>query len=344
MSSIAMRREIASLALLTLAGGASLPACASPTVVRKSETAQRKEVAGQGEYRWEPRAGWVRPTRGKWGAPAQIRAEAREAFDAGAHADALEGFLAYQALAPADDPAAAEIRLWIGECYFALGNYEQALERYREVYQKHKPEGEILTKAFQRVYEIAMAYLHKQAVCSFLGIAYNCPGHGIELLVGDDGLLTEFPNLPFADDALYEIANHYFVEKQYPEALPVYGRLVREYPQSKWRGPAEYLVALSTFKQVRGVNYDEKLILDAERKFRAYLENNPRGPQAEDAREKVRELMEILGEKNLSVAKFYLRESEPAAARIYLRIVLDRYSSTFAAREAREIQRQLEKT
>ena len=333
-----------SIHLVTLAGVSALAACASPTVVRKSETPQHKEVAGQGDYRWEPRGGWVRPTRGKWGTPAQIRAEAREAFDAGAHADALEGYLVCLQLTPADDPAVAELKLWVGECYYYLGNYEQALERYREVYQKHKPEGEILTKAFQRVYEIAMAYIHKQAVCSFIGIPYDCPGHGIELLVGDDGLLTEFPNLAFADDALYEIANHYFVARQYPEALPVYGRLVREYPQSKWRGPAEYHVALSTFKQIRGVDYDEKLIIDAERKFRAYLENNPRGPQAEDAREKVRELMEILGEKNLRVAKYYLRESEPGAARIYLRIVLDRYSSTFAAREAREIQQQLEKT
>ncbi|MBI4604287.1 MAG: outer membrane protein assembly factor BamD, partial [Planctomycetes bacterium] len=120
-------------------------------------------------------------------------------------------------------------------------------------------------------------------------------------------------------------------------------RLVRDYPQSEWRAQAEYYLALSVFKQIRGVDYDEKLILDAQRKFRAYLEENPRGPQAEDARQKLGEIVEMLGEKNLRLAKFYLRESEPAAAKIYLRIVLERYTSSAAAREAREIQRGLER-
>ena len=57
-----------------------LAACTSPAVVRQSETSQRREVPGQGTYQWEAKAGWVRPSRGKWGPPAQVRAEAREAF------------------------------------------------------------------------------------------------------------------------------------------------------------------------------------------------------------------------------------------------------------------------
>ncbi len=50
----------------------------------------------------------------------------------------------------------------------------------------------------------------------------------------------------------------------------------------------------------------------------------------------------MLAAKYLRIAKFYLRESEPRAARIYLRRVLIRYTDSTAAREAREIQHQLD--
>ncbi|MBI4602436.1 MAG: tetratricopeptide repeat protein, partial [Planctomycetes bacterium] len=207
--------------------GILLSACASSAVVRKDDTPRTKEVAGQGDYAWEARSGWVRPTRGKWGPPAQVRAESREAFDAGAYADALEGLLFYKGQVPSDDPTLPETSFLIAECYYQLGNYEKAVETYRDVYGKGKPEGDILNRSFQRVHDIAMDYLHERAICSFLGFSYGCPGRGIELLVGEDGLITQYPNLPFADDAIHEIAVYYFRDEQYPEAVPVFERLVR---------------------------------------------------------------------------------------------------------------------
>jgi len=320
-----------------------LAACANPAVVARSATPRTKEVPGRGEYRWEAHSGWIRPSLGGWGSPAQIRTDARKAFDSGSYADALDGFRAYKERIPANVGSLGETNFMIAECYYHLDRYDDAIEFYREVYQKSKPKGDILNRTFQRVYDIAMDYLKETAACSFLGLYYNCPGRGIDLLVGDNGLITEYPNLSFADDAIYAIGTHYFNIKEYPEATPIYERLINHYPQSEWHGLAEYYVALSIFKQVRGTDYDEKVIQDAERKFRLYLEHYPRGPQAEDAREKLREITQILGAKNLKIAKFYLRESEPGAAKIYLRIVLDKYPRSTAAREAREIQRKLER-
>jgi outer membrane protein assembly factor BamD (BamD/ComL family) len=100
---------------------------------------------------------------------------------------------------------------------------------------------------------------------------------------------------------------------------------------------------MAVYKQIRGRDYDQKLVLDAERRFRTYLEDQPRGPQAEAARQKLAEISDLQGARYLQVAKFYLNESEPRAARIYLRLVLDRYATSTAAREAREIQGQLDR-
>ena len=64
----------------------------------------------------------------------------------------------------------------------------------------------------------------------------------------------------------------------------------------------------------------------------------------ESSRAKVREINELEGEKNLRIAKFYLRDSQPRACEIYLRRVLDRYPNSRAAREAREIRAELDKS
>jgi outer membrane protein assembly factor BamD (BamD/ComL family) len=329
-------RTIAVSSLLLFLG------CTSATVVRKSEVPTVKTVPGEGPYTWQSPGGWIRPRRGTWGTTAEVRAESRKAFDSGAYADALDGLLVLKSRLPSTDPTLAETNFLIAECYYHLGNYDQAVIIYREVYRKNRPAQDILDRTFLRVYDIALDYLRGKVDCRFLFVNYSCPGTGIDLLIGEEGLITEYPYLTFADDALMEIATHYFDRKEYPEAVPLFQR-VAEDPRSEWRELAEYQVAMSVYKQIRGRDYDQKLVLDAERRFRLYLENQPRGPQAEAARQKLVELSELQGARYLQVAKFYLNESEPRAAKIYLRLVLDRYGTSTAAREAREIQGQLDK-
>lgn len=327
--------------LLALVYASLLAGCSSATVVERSDVPQVKDVPGAGSYTWNEDAGWVRPREGNWGNAPHIRAESRKAFDGGAHADALAGLLALKDRLPSDDPSLAETNFLIAECYYHLGNYDDAIEYYSEVYKKNRPPQDILDKTFQRIYDIAMDYLRGKASCEIILISYNCPGRGIEILVGEQGLITQYPYLTFADDALMEIAGYYFGREEYPEAVPFYERVAQD-PKSEWRELAEYQLGLATFKQIRGADYDQKIILESEQLFRRYLEDQPRGPQAESVREKLAEIAEMQGDKNLGIAKFYLRESQIRAARVYLRVVLDRYATSTAAREAREIQRQLD--
>jgi outer membrane protein assembly factor BamD (BamD/ComL family) len=317
--------------------------CSSPQEP-SAATPRAKVVYGEEHYTWESGDGWVKPRRGNWGTVLEIRAECAKAFEAGAYADALEGYLVLKEKLPAADPSMAEVNFRIGECYYHLGDYEEALDYYEEVYRKDKPPSDILNRDFQRMYEISMDYVLGKASCSLLFIPYKSTGHGIDLLLGPKGLITEYPYLAFADDAIMEVAKHYYDGKEYPEAFPLYERVVRDYPRSEWRDLAQFQLAMCLFRQVRGADYDQALVQDTERKFRAYLQENPRGQHAEEARTKLREIAELEGEGYLRKAKFYLRESEPRAARIYLRIVLEKYTTTLAAREAREIQRQLEKS
>lgn len=319
--------------------------CTSATIEEQDTDPRFEIVDGRGDYEWEPDTGWVRPEGGAWGASDTVRRESGEALQAEAYADALVGYLELESRIEEGDTSIAEIQFNIAECYYNLGHYDEAVDYYRRVYREGKPEENIAAAARQRVYEIAMDFLHGRSACRTLGFRHTCPRHGIKLLLDEeDGLIREYPFLSFADEALMEIGQYYYEDKQYPEAVPIYEQIVNEYSTpgfSTWTGPAQFQLGLCWYQQVRGADYDERTIHRAIKEFSRYQEIG--GAHTQDAGDYIRELREMLAAKYLRIAKFYLRESEPRAARIYLREVLDRFTNSTAAREAREIQRQLDR-
>ena len=140
-----------------------------------------------------------------------------------------------------------------------------------------------------------------------------------------------------------EVAKHYFDHGEFAEAEHVLERMVRDYPQSTWNPTAEFQIALAVRRQLRGVDYDQEALKKARQKFNLYLNHHPRGSQVDEARGYLRDLAEMEGRHDLKIAKYYLRESQPQAAMLYLRSVILNNPRTDAAREAREIYENLEK-
>jgi outer membrane protein assembly factor BamD len=205
---------------------------------------------------------------------------------------------------------------------------------------RRSPGETIFNQTLNRIYTIGLAFLHGRAKRSFLGVSYWSPTHGVEVLLGEKGLLTRFP-LQRYSSAVWEIAEYYFNKSQYSEAEKVYEQLVRQFPESEWAEQAEYKLAVSVYNQVRGVEYDQEPLKRARRRFGTYRARFPRGNYNEKVREYLREIAEIEAQHDLTVAKYYLRESRPRAARFYLRSVLLNNPKTDAAREARPMWEQL---
>jgi len=323
-------------------GAAVLSGCAVSEIPEQEIEPRFVEVDGAGRFHWTAERGWVRSVGGNWGSTEQVRVEARKAFDAGYYADALDGFMVLEERGGA--VRIKDLNYYIADCYYRLGHYEQALEYFRPVYRRDFPSPQLVDTARQRVFDIGMTYLKMRKTLSLFGFSYTSPEHGIDILADPvDGLITENPHLSFADDGLIAIADFYFEERQFPEAVPLYDRVVAM-DADEWNDYAEYTAALAEYDQVRGVDYDQSKMREALPPFRLYLQHHPRGDHWESSRAKVREINELEGEKNLRIAKFYLRDSQPRACEIYLRRVLDRYPNSRAAREAREIRAELDKS
>ncbi|MBN1443850.1 MAG: outer membrane protein assembly factor BamD [Planctomycetes bacterium] len=331
-----------------LLGAWGLASCATSSIERLSQEPRVVEAPGQGLgfYTWDEQRGWIRWELAQWGPAEHVRAQSLRAFEAGAYADALAGFLHLENEPPVEGepPRSDDLGFYIAECYFHLGDYESALPFYQRVYRKDFPDQSLLDEALLRVYRIGMAYLKGEIPCDFFGlVSYSCPAHGIEILASpSDGLITQFPEFRYADVALIEIARHYYDKKEYPEAVPLFDRVAAR-PTSEWADLAEFQAAMAVHLQIRGVDYDQKTMLEAERRFDAYCEHHPRGGHWQEAREKLREISEMESAKNLKIAKFYLREAKPEACQLYLKEILIKHPNSSAAREARQIQKQLDR-
>ncbi|MGQ9589643.1 MAG: outer membrane protein assembly factor BamD [Planctomycetota bacterium] len=319
-------------------------------VTTENRRASIRFVPGSGNAVWREGAGWEVPRRGGWGAPEEVRAQAMRAFEAGAYADALAGFEAAKAQVRSGDPSFAGVSFAIAECRYHLGQYDAAVEDYRRVLREGRPGEAALRRSQERIYAIALDYLAGRAgtglLFSFLPVKGS--SYGVELLVGEEpgeeGLISEYPYLDFADDALVEVAKHYFDRRDYAEAERFFRRVSAEYPGCDQHEFATFQLAVSIYRQVRGPDYEFEPMARAERSFSKYLREYPQGRHAEESRRSLRELAELQAASYLNRAKFYLRESRIEAAKIYLRAVLDRYTATEAAKEAREISGRLERT
>ena len=315
--------------------------CAGSEIPESSEDA-RIRGGGTGTT-WSADAGWLLAEKGKWGAAGSLRLEALKAFEAAAYADALEALMVLY-----NSSGTAEMRdlsYYLGESLYQLGRYEEAIEYLKKVYKADFPSPELIDKSRRRVFEIALAYLRGRKTRDVLWVFnVQSPEYGIDLLLDPaEGLITDNPYLSFADDAKVEVANYYFDQGQYAESVPLYDSIL-SMTDKEWKELASFQGALAEYFQVRGAVYDENKLLEARRRFRGYLQQYPRGEYVDQVRGKLSEINELEGEKNLNIARFYLREDELRACDIYLRLVLDRYPNTLAARDARELRRRLENT
>ena len=187
----------------------------------------------------------------------------------------------------------------VAECYLKLGDYESAYENYSLVL-KRAGEKEIINRSLNRIYHIGLFYIQGKAKRSFLGISYNSASYGVEILTGEDGLITKYPTLDYADDGLLEIGRYYFEKKQYLEAQQVFRRLVREYPNREWTELAMYQLGLTTFYQIRGVHYDQGPVKNAKRQFNLYRNRFPRGVHIEKVRSHLKKISEMEAQQHLT--------------------------------------------
>lgn len=110
------------------------------------------------------------------------------------------------------------------------------------------------------------------------------------------------------------IADAYFLNKDYIEAAAGYEDFRKLHPKHPQADFALYRQAVSYFNQIHSIDTDQTPVKNAQTTFDSYLRLYPEGAQLADAREKSRECRDKQLQYELYVGRFYLKTGSYKAA------------------------------
>jgi outer membrane protein assembly factor BamD len=126
----------------------------------------------------------------------------------------------------------------------------------------------------------------------------------------------------------------HYEANNYDEAIADADRFISLYPGNPAAAYAHYLKAICYFEQIVDVGRDQAATGQALSNLRDVIQRYPRTEYAEDARLKVDMVNDQLAGKEMTIGRWYLRQSDTIAAIGRFRSVVDRYQTTSHAPEA----------
>ena len=132
-------------------------------------------------------------------------------------------------------------------------------------------------------------------------------------------LKGSFPGVdPYYAWAELKVADCYFFEKEYQEAIAHYEEFKKFHPFHEDISYVIFQIGLSHFKQIRSTDRDQSPTRKALSNFEFLIANYPPSVFTEKAKEKANICREKLAEKDLYIAKFHYKRKKYQGARARL--------------------------
>jgi outer membrane protein assembly factor BamD len=287
----------------------------------------------QAFWMWTPESGkWVNPKYDAKSTPQDQLAFAHGFFGAGKYAEAKRE---YQKLLKAFPKSreAAEAQFYIGRVWEELKKYFEAVEAYQKVIDRY-PFSELGPKVVERQYFIANLLLEGKGkdshyASSLLGTDYNVVEIFRKVIKND-------PYGSFAPASQYKIGLFLLQKQEYQSARDEFEKTVNDYPDSKWAESARYQIAVADAKRSVKAQYDQNVTNIAVEGFKDFVQTNPDSELSKDAKAEIDRLRVKEAENAFVVAKYYEKNKQFKAAKIYYQGVADKYSDTDWADKARK--------
>jgi outer membrane protein assembly factor BamD len=150
---------------------------------------------------------------------------------------------------------------------------------------------------------------YRQAVETFYKLKYDYPTEAAAML------------------ADLKIADAYFSDKKYAEAIESYEDFRKMHPASPYIPYAVYMLGLCHYEKMHSIDRDQTNTERALSEFKYLLTHFPNTPYAWDASEKIKECMQRLSDHEVYVGSFYFRMKKYRAAIQRFEAALTRFPS-----------------
>lgn len=126
----------------------------------------------------------------------------------------------------------------------------------------------------------------------------------------------------------------YFEAQSYLFASDAYDRLVQDFPESKWVPYAFYRMALCQLKLGEWLGRGTEHIVNARRTLKHFTEVYKDHRLTDKVRAKLQKARSLEAQWNAKVARFYMDDSKPGSAAVYLQYILENFPHTDQAQWA----------
>ncbi|MDY7009554.1 MAG: outer membrane protein assembly factor BamD [Planctomycetota bacterium] len=273
---------------------------------------------------------WVRRAAPAEGTPAGEAALIRRKIDQKKYASAVKSVKKFLKRYPAS-PLAEEVLSLAGEAELGRKRYWQAYEWY-ERQLAESPGGEYFERALDKEMEIAEAFLAGRKRIALGVFRLPAKQEGIDIL---QGIAETAPSSPQAESALLRIGEYYFDKGKWRLSADAYENFLTLMPKSPRAPQAELALAEALLRSYRGPSWDETPLIEAQQRYKAFAASYPAMALKAQVGNVLKEIRSCRAEKQYENGRFYLRTKKPEAAAHHFRLIIEKYSDTEWAEQAR---------
>lgn len=255
---------------------------------------------------------------------------------------------------PADQLEFAQSFRNQGNCKKAIGEYKKLIRAYPRA--KEAPEAEFfigqcledtgkLYEAYQAYQLVIDKYPFSERAAQIVGLQYNIANHLLEnkgrskwaeTVVGSDDRVIEIlrtvikdaPYGKYAAIAQYKIGLYLKEKGMYQEARDEFEKTMNDYPNSEWAQASKFQVAMADTSRASDAQHEQKVASVAMEEFNEFVKAHPDSQLTSQAKAQMARLKNKEAENNFVIARFYEKQKNSKAARIYYKEVADNYADT----------------
>src|SRR5688500_4632538 len=141
-------------------------------------------------------------------------------------------------------------------------------------------------------------------------------------------LRSDHPFTPLMTEVELKIADSYYRNQQYPEAINAFKEFQSMHPTNENIPFVVLRLGQAHFDQFTSADRDQKNTEIAKGYFENVITNYPKSPQAAEAKQKLAKALEYLAEHEINVAFFYYQQEKFSAARDRFEEIVRKYKDT----------------
>ncbi len=188
-------------------------------------------------------------------------------------------------------------------------------------------------EALRLKFVIAEAYLGGAKKKVWGIFRFKAEEDGLQML---DEITADYPDEPLSQLALKTKADHLFRTGDHALAELDYARMLRDYPQSRYRQYASQRSAESALASYGGIEYDDAPLIEAQQRYEDYRRDFPSAAETEGVAQILDTIREYRAEKVLSIASYYDRTDHLGSAVYYYRKLNNEFPDSSAAVRSRQ--------